>query len=69
MIVNLTDPIELIPSEGMGLVNTDGVYSNGPVYLGKFDSPDNWSEIPLEDILKEEDEPDLLPKGIDIPML
>lgn len=69
MIVNLTDPIELIPSEGMGLVNDEGIYSNGPVYLGKFDSPDNWSEIPLEDIPKEESEPDFLPEGIDIPMM
>lgn len=45
--------VVLEPDEGNVLTNGD-VYSD-KVYLGKNDSPDNWREVPAEDINKEPD--------------
>ena len=39
---------ELFPDEGMTLTNGE-TYSKH-VYLGKWDSPENWWEIPDEDV-------------------
>ena len=44
--------IKLTASEGMTLTN--GETYGKEVYLGCNDSPDNWREIPEEDVPKEE---------------
>lgn len=43
---------ELIPADGMTLTNGE-TYSKH-VYLGKWDAPENWREIPDEDVPSEE---------------
>lgn len=45
--------VVLEPDEGNVLTN--GVTYSDKVYLGKNDSPDNWREVPAEDINKEPD--------------
>lgn len=44
----------LVPSEGMTL--TDGAAYSKEVYLGKYDSPENWREITDEQAEKEQAE-------------
>lgn len=49
-----TDTIEIrkiTPSEGMFLTDGETV-AEGPVYLGKHDSADNWREITAEEKAK-----------------
>ena len=45
--------VVLEPDEGKVLTNGE-TYSD-KVYLGKNDSPDNWREVPAEDMNKESD--------------
>lgn len=47
----IENPIHLIADEGMIL--TDGEVYSSEVWLGKLDSPDNWSEIPDENVTAE----------------
>lgn len=42
------NPIHLIADDGFIL--TDGETYSTDVWLGKFDSPSNWHEIPLEEV-------------------
>lgn len=44
---------EIFPDEGMTLTN--GASYSKHVYLGKWDSPENWWEIPDEDVPEEEE--------------
>lgn len=46
----------LTPDEGM-ILKSGYVYSE-KVYLGKFDSADNWTEVPETDPREEEPAPD-----------
>ena len=39
-----------------GMILTNGETYSTQVYLGKWDSPDNWWEIPEDEIPTEEDE-------------
>lgn len=43
---------EIFPDEGMTLTN--GVVYSKHIYLGKWDSPENWREIPDDDVPEEE---------------
>ena len=45
--------IELRADEGMILVDKDG-YGAKLLYLGIYDSPDNYTEIPEEDYIEPE---------------
>lgn len=42
------DIIEVIADEGMVLTNDDINYATH-LYLGKYDSPSNWREVPIEE--------------------
>ena len=45
-----TNYIELIPEEGFHLSNTDKTEMyEGFIYLGKYDSPDNYIEVTNEE--------------------
>lgn len=44
---------QLIADEGMILVDKDG-YGAKLLYLGIYDSPDNYTEIPEEDYIEPE---------------
>ena len=45
-----TNYIELIPEEGFHLSNTDKTEMyEGSIYLGKYDSPDNYIEVTNEE--------------------
>lgn len=50
MIIYRTDKnrIYIMPDQGCWLTNNI-LYSAGPVYLGKFDTPENWSDIETPD--------------------
>ena len=50
-ILNET-PINLIADEGFILTNGE-TYST-EVWLGKFDDPSNWHEIPIEEVPPDE---------------
>lgn len=54
MIIIDEDPMGLMAEEGMILTNGE-IYST-LVYLGKYDSPENWHEIPIEDMPPEPEE-------------
>ena len=44
---------ELRPSKGMALTNGETCFApDEPIYLGVNDSPDNWSEITVEEYNK-----------------
>ena len=51
MIKTTVELIKLTPSEGMVLTNGES-YAEKVVYLGCNDSPDNWSEITVEEYEK-----------------
>lgn len=46
------NPIHLIADEGMILTNNE-IYST-EVWLGKYDSPSNWHEVPIEEVPQDE---------------
>ena len=48
-----TTLVELRADEGMILVDKDG-YGAKLLYLGIYDSPDNYTEIPEEDYIEPE---------------
>lgn len=48
-----TTLVELKADEGMILVGPDG-YGATVYYLGIYDSPDNYTEIPIEDYVEPE---------------
>ena len=48
------NPIHLIADENMILTN-DKTYST-EVWLGKYDSPSNWHEIPINEVPEEQEE-------------
>jgi len=50
MTIHTTDKgrIFLTPAEGCWLTN-NATYSPGPVYLGKFDAPENWDDVETPD--------------------
>lgn len=53
MKVTNTTLVELRAEEGMILVGPDG-YGATLYYLGIYDSPDNYTEIPIEDYIEPE---------------
>lgn len=59
MKVTNTTLVELRAEEGMILVGPDG-YGATLYYLGIYDSPDNYTEIPIEDYVEPEiEEPEI----------
>lgn len=58
MKISNTTLIELKAEEGMILVGPDG-YGATIYYLGVYDSPDNYTEIPIEDYIEPE-QPEVL---------
>ena len=54
MIQNTIQIITLKASEGMVLTNGE-IYST-QVYLGIYDSPENWHEIPIDEVPPETEE-------------
>ena len=55
MKITNTTLVELKAEEGMILVGPDG-YGAKLLYLGIYDSPDNYTEIPEEDYIEPVDE-------------
>ena len=53
MKISRTTLVELRADEGMILVDKDG-YGAKLLYLGIYDSPDNYTEIPEEDYIEPE---------------
>ncbi len=51
MKISRTTLVELRADEGMILVDKDG-YGAKLLYLGIYDSPDNYTEIPEEDYIE-----------------
>ena len=51
MKITNTTLVELKAEEGMILVGPDG-YGAKLIYLGIYDSPDNYTEIPEEDYVE-----------------
>lgn len=49
------NPIHLIADENMILTNGE-VYSS-QIWLGIYDSPSNWREVPIEEVPQDEFEP------------
>ena len=47
-IISKTYPIEIMADEGYYLTNSE-IYSTY-IILGKYDSVDNWHEIPIEEV-------------------
>ena len=52
MIIQNETPVHLIAEEGMMLTNGE-IYST-EVWLGRLDSPENWREIPIDEVPNEE---------------
>jgi len=46
------NPIHIMASEGFILTNGE-VYTT-EIWLGKFDTPSNWHEIPIEEVPQDE---------------
>ena len=44
------DITEVIADEGMILLNKDGETTAHHLWLGILDSPDNWTEVPDEEV-------------------
>ena len=53
MKISNTTLVELKAEEGMILVGPDG-YGATIYYLGVYDSPDNYTEMPIEDYIEPE---------------
>lgn len=56
MQVIYNDIIEIIADDGMVLTNDNINYATH-LYLGIYDSPSNWHEIPIEEVPQDEFEP------------
>ena len=54
MKINETKLVKIEADEGMILVDKDG-YSSKLIYLGIYDSPDNYKEINEEDYIEPEE--------------
>lgn len=54
MIETTIEIRKLTASEGMVLTN--GEAYGKEIYLGKFDKPENWHEIPADEVPKDETE-------------
>jgi hypothetical protein len=50
------NPVHIIADEGMIL--TDGVSYSTEVWLGKYDSPEYWREVPEDYVPDEQPDPD-----------
>ena len=62
MEIKNTTLVELKADDGKILVGPDG-YGAKLLYLGIYDSPDNYTEIPVEEYVEPEKEPVIRPDG------